>query len=144
MPEHQRHGLPLILGKRQDPRGEVATGVAIEPKEVRRPEGADDRRQLRGRLLTERFDLLDKQPRSLLGRPGLGRSPPLGEHQRARERDLKLDLRATQRRTGRQGGNLIDGADVLLGRLGERRALHGALSRFAPQACGFFDQACLG
>src|SRR5271166_2987752 len=60
------------------------------------------------------------------------------------ERDLKLDLFATQRwRTG-QRRNLIKRVGELSRRLNQRRALQRPLSRFAPKESGLLDQTGLG
>ena len=60
------------------------------------------------------------------------------------ERDLKLDLLATQRGRGGQGRDLVEGARELLCGFDQRRALQRPLSRFAPQARGLLDQPSLG
>ena len=132
MPHHQRHKLPLLLGIGQALRRNIATGVAIEASPVRRPETGEDHRQLLGRLLSEGLGAFDELARSLLGHPGLGRSVPLCVHQSACERELKLDLIATQRRSGRQKCHQVEAAGELLRRFDEREPLQGALSRLAP------------
>ena len=48
------------------------------------------------------------------------------------ERDLKLDLLATQRGSAGQGRDLVEGARELLDGFDQRRALQRPLSRFAP------------
>ena len=60
------------------------------------------------------------------------------------ERDLKLDLLATQRGCGGQGRDLIECAGELLCGFDQRRALQRPLSRLAPKARGFLDQPGLG
>ena len=65
---------------------------------VRNPEAVQDRKQQQrvfGRL-SERFSLFDQETCPLYGRLGFWRSIPFDMHERAYERDLKLDLLATQ------------------------------------------------
>ena len=59
------------------------------------------------------------------------------------ERDLKLDLLATQRRRGGQGRDLVERARELLRGFNQRRALQRPLSRFAPPFDRGFGQARL-
>ena len=60
------------------------------------------------------------------------------------ERDLKLDLFATQRACGGQGGNVAEGARELLCGFNHRRALQRPLSRFGPPFDRGFGEARLG
>ena len=60
--------------------------------------------------------------------------------ERGYERDLKLDLLATQRRRCRQSGDLAEGARELLCGFCQRRALQRPLSRFAPKDRRLLDQ----
>ena len=60
------------------------------------------------------------------------------------EGDLELDLLATPGRRGGQGRDLVQGARELRHSLNQCRGLQRPLSRFAPQARGFFDEGGLG
>ena len=62
---------------------------------------------------------------------------------RGYERDLKLDLFATQRGCRRYRRDLRKSASKLLYRFNEGGARQGPLSGFAPQSCGLFDQTTL-
>ena len=59
------------------------------------------------------------------------------------ERDLELDLFATQRRSGGQGRDLVKRACKLLDGFDQRRARQRPLSGLAPQTRSFLDQASL-
>jgi hypothetical protein len=65
-------------------------------------------------------------------------------HEWGYERDLKLDLLATQRRRGGQDRDLGKRAGELCSGFNQCRALQRPPSRFAPQARGLLDQAGLG
>ena len=65
-------------------------------------------------------------------------------HERADQRDLKLDLLATQRRRTGQGRDLIEGAGELGRGFDQRRACQGPLARLAPQTRGLLDQPGFG
>ena len=65
-------------------------------------------------------------------------------HKCVHERNLKLDLLATQRGGGWQGHNLVEGACELLYGFDQRRALQRPLTGLAPQARGLLDQPSLG
>ena len=113
---------------------------------VRDPEAVEDREQQQrvfGRL-SERFSLFDQQTCPLHSRLGFRRGIPFDMHEWGYERDLKLDLFATQRRRGRQHRDQIKGTRQLLYRFNECRALQRPLSRFAPKARSLLDQPCLG
>ena len=60
------------------------------------------------------------------------------------ERDLELDLFATQRRSGGQGRDLGKCTRKLLYGFDERGALQRPLSRLAPKTRGILDLASLG
>ena len=64
--------------------------------------------------------------------------------QRGYERDLKLDLLATQRGRARQGRKLVKRARKLRHSFDQCRTLQRPLSRLAPQARSLFDQSGLG
>ena len=120
--------------------------VAVERHKVRDPEAVEDREQQQrvfGRL-SERFSLFDQQTCPLRSRLGFRRSIPFDMHEWGYERDLKLDLLATQRGRGGQGRDLVERARELLYGFDQRRALQRPLSRFAPQARGLLDQPSLG
>src|SRR6516162_7637904 len=63
--------------------------------------------------------------------------------ERGDERDLKLDLLATQCRCGRQKCNLVDGLGDLRRSLYERGMVQRPLARFAPKIGGLFDLTSL-
>ena len=93
--------------------------VAVERHVVRDPEAVEDREQQQrvfGRL-SERFSLFDQQTCPLRSRLGFRRGIPFDMDERGYERDLKLDLLATQRGRGGQGRDLVKGARELLYRL---------------------------
>ena len=116
--------------------------VAVERHIVRDPEAVEDREQQQrifGRL-SERFSLFDQQTCPLRSRLGFRRGISFDMHERGYERDLKLDLLATQRGRGGQGRDLGKRARELLHGFNQRRALQRPLSRLAPQARGLLDQ----
>ena len=115
MPDHERDCSPLLLRHRQELRREIATGITIERHEVRAKESPEDREQQQrifGRL-SQRFGLLDQQTCLLGSRLGFGGGIAFDMHEWGDERDLKLDLLATQRRRAGQGRDLIEGAGEL-------------------------------
>ena len=69
---------------------------------------------------------------------------PFDMDERVDERDLKLDLLATQRRRAGQGRDLIESAGQLGYGFYQRRARLRLLSCLAPQTCGLLDQPSLG
>src|SRR4029077_17664469 len=75
---------------------------------------------------------------------GLRRSVTFDLHQWTYQRDLELDLFATQFGRGGQGHDLRKRTSELFGGFNQRRALHGLLPRFAPPFDGSFDSARLG
>src|ERR1700720_3018132 len=98
MPSHERNCRPLLLRQRQELRREIATGIAIECPHVRYKEGPEDREQQQrifGRL-SQRFGLLDQQTCLLRSRLGFGGGIAFDVDEWSYERDLKLDLLATQ------------------------------------------------
>jgi hypothetical protein len=90
------------------------------------------------------LSLFDQQTCVLHGRLGFRRSVPFDMHEWGYERDLQLDLLATQRGSGGQSRNLAESARELLYGFNQRRALQRTLSRLAPQAHGLLDQPGLG
>ena len=119
MPKHSRKRGALLLGKRQEMGGEIATYIAIECHEVRDEDAVEDREQQQrvfGRF-SERFSLFDQQTCPLYSRFGFRRSISFDMDERGDERDLKLDLLATQRGRAGQGRDLVKGASELLLRL---------------------------
>ena len=93
----------LLLCKCQELRGELAHHVAIECNVVRDPEAVEDREQQQrvfGRF-SKRFGLFDQQTCPLNSRLGFRRGISFDVNERGYERDLKLDLFATQRGTWR-------------------------------------------
>ena len=101
--------VPLFLGERQELRRKLAHHVAVERHIARDPEAVEDREQKQrviGRL-PERFSLFDQQTCPLRGRLGLWRSIPFDMDEWGYERDLKLDLLATQRGSSWQSRNLV-------------------------------------
>ncbi len=124
MPNHERDCRPLLLRERQELRREIATDIAIECHMVRGPEGVEDREQQQrifGRL-SQRFGLLDQRACLLRSRLGFGGGIAFDMHEWGDERDLKLDLLATQRRRAGQGRDLIEGAGELGRGFDQRRA----------------------
>jgi hypothetical protein len=94
--------------------------------------------------LTERFSLLDQNTCPLRSRLGFRRGIPFDVGEWGYERDLKFDLLATQRRSGRQGRDLGKRTRELLCSFNQRRALQRLPSCFAPQAHSLLDQAGFG
>ena len=113
---------------------------------VRDPEAVEDREQQQRVFgwLSERFSLFDQQTCPLRSRLGFRRSIPFDMIERGYERDLKLDLLATQCRRGGQDRNLVERTSELLHCFNKRRALQRPLSRLAPQARRLLDQTGLG
>ena len=110
MPDHERDCRPLLLGERQELRRKLARRVAVERDNVRDPEAVEDREQQQrvfGRL-SERFGLFDQQTCPFRSRLSFRRSIPFDMHEWGYERDLKLDLLATQRGRGGQGRDLVE------------------------------------
>jgi hypothetical protein len=113
----------LLLGERQESRGEFAHGVAIGSHVIRGPGAIENREQQQrvfGRL-SERVRLFDQQMRSLRSRLGLRRSIPFDMHEWIYERHLKLDLFATKAPRAGQGGDLVQRARELRHGLHQRR-----------------------
>ena len=78
------------------------------------------------------------------GRLGFRRRVAFNVRESVNECDLQLDLFATHDRRAGQGRYLVERPRELLGRFDQRRLRQRPLSRFAPKACGFLDQAGLG
>jgi hypothetical protein len=133
MSNYEREGRPLLLSEREELRRKGAHRVAVERHIVRSPDAVEDRDQQQWvfRRLSERFSLFDQQTCLLLSRFGFRRRMPFDMHEWGYERDLKLDLLATQHRSGGQGRNLVKRASELSTRLDQRRARQRPLPRFA-------------
>ena len=104
MSYHERNCRPLFLGERQELRRKLAHHIAVERYAVRDPEAVEDREQQQrvfGRL-SKRFSLFDQQTCPLRSRLGFRRSVSFDMDEWGYERDLKLDLLATQRGRGGQ------------------------------------------
>ena len=101
--DHERHRRPLLLGERQELSRKLAHHVAVERDKVRDPEAVEDREQQQRvfRRLSERFSLFDQQRARSSSRPGFRRRIAFDVQEWGYERDLKLDLFATQRGTWR-------------------------------------------
>ena len=115
MPDHERDGRPLLLGERQKLRRKLAHHVAVERHVSSRPRAVEDREQQQrvfGRL-SERFSLFDQQTCPLRSRLGFRRGISFDMHEWSYERDLKLDLFATQRGGVGQGRDLVECAREL-------------------------------
>src|SRR3984893_5045660 len=111
MPDHERDRCPLLLREPQELRREIATDIAIECHIVRYPECVEDLEQQQrfvGRL-SQRFSLLDQQTCLLRSRHGFGGGSAFDMDEWGDERDLKLDLLATERRRAAQGCDLLEG-----------------------------------
>src|SRR5215472_4814760 len=146
MPNHERDCRPLLFRERQELRREIAKRVAIECRKARDTDAIEDREQQQrifGRL-SQRFSSLDQQTCLLRGRLGFGGGIAFDMDEWGYERDLKLDLLATQGGRAGQGSNLGKRAAKVRCSLYQRRALKRALPRFSPQPGGLLDQAGLG
>ena len=112
---------------------------------VRDPEAVEDREQQQGIFgrLSERFGLFDQQTCPLRSRLGFRCGKPFDMEEWGYERDLKLDLLATQRGSGRQGRDLVQGSGELRRGFNQRRALQRPLSRLRPPFDGRFGEARL-
>src|ERR1700730_5869581 len=134
MPNHERAYRPLLLRQRQELRREIANDIAIECHEVRDPEGVEDGEQQQrvfGRL-SQRFGLLDQQTCLLRSGLGFGGSIAFDVDEWSYERDLKLDLLATQGPRAGQGRDLVEGPGELGRGFGQRRARLRLLSPLTP------------
>jgi len=142
MPDHKGKKDALLLGKRQEMGRKVAAHIAIECYEVRNPKGIDDRENQKRVLwsFSEGFGLLDQQTGTFGSRPGFGRCISIDVNEWGYERDLKVDLLATQCGRSGQGRNQIEGASELCYGFNQRRTLQGPLCRFAPPLDGSFRQ----
>jgi hypothetical protein len=146
MPDHQRDYRPWLVGQRQELCCKVEHCIAVEPHIARDPEALEDREQQQwifGRL-SERFSLFDQQTRALHGRLSFGSGIPFDMDERGYERDLQLDLFATQRRSAGQGLNLRQSAGELRHSLHQRRATQGLVGRLSPPLDRKIVEACQG
>ena len=84
------------------------------------------------RRLPERLGLFDQQTCPFCSRLSFRRGVPFDMHDWGYERDLKLDLLATQRRRRGQSRDLVEAVYDLSGRFDQRRTLKRPLPRFAP------------
>ena len=92
----------------QELRRKLAHSIAVECDIVRDPEAVEDRKQQQrvfGRLPSASACSISTT-RPLRSRLGFRRRIPFDMHERVYERDLKLDLLATQRGSGGQGRDL--------------------------------------
>jgi len=146
MPDHERNCRALFLGERKELRRKLAQHVTVERQKVRDPKAVEDREQQQrvfGRL-AKRFGLFDQQTCPPYGGLSFRRSISFDVHEWAYECDLKLNLLATKRRSGRQGGDLGQCTRELLYGFDQCRALQRPLSRLAPQVRSFPDQPSFG
>src|SRR6516162_5338890 len=104
MSDHQRCRRSSLRGERQKLVRELAHSVAIEGNEARCPETEQNREQQQWILwgLPERFSLFDQQTRSLCSSLSFRGTISFDVHERGYDRNLKLDLLATQRRSDGQ------------------------------------------
>src|SRR6476620_10344826 len=125
MSDHQRTRGFLFLSKRQELDGEIATYIAIECHDVCGEDTVENREQQQRvfRGLSEHISLFEQQTRLLYGGFGFRRSKTFDMDERGYERDLKLDLFATQRWSCGQGLDLGKCARELLCGFDQRRAL---------------------
>src|SRR6516225_2004968 len=142
----ERSRRPLLLGERQELRRKPEYHVAVERYIVCDPEAVENREQQQRVFggLSERFGLFDQQMRLLHCGLGLRRGIPFDMDERGYERDLKLDLLATQRGRSGQGRDLIESTGELRDCLNQSRAIERPLSRFAPKKRGLLDQSGFG
>ena len=141
MPDHERDRRSLLLGKRQELRCKIEHHITVERSAVCDPNAVEDREQQQrvfGRL-TERFSLFDQQTCPLHSRLGFRRRIAFDMHERGYERDLKLDLLATQRRRGGQGRDLVQGTRELLNGFDQRRALPATAAPALPHRPAAFS-----
>jgi hypothetical protein len=106
----------LFLGACQELRCKLTHSVAIECHIVRDPnavESGEHQQRVLGRL-SERFSLFYQQTCSLRSRRGFRCGIAFDMNERGYERDLKLDLLATQRWRGRHGRKLAEGTSELV------------------------------
>ena len=89
------------------------------------------------RRFAERFGLFDQQTGPLCGRLGFRRGIAFDMEERGYQRDLKLDLLATQRRRAGQGRDLLERTRELCHGFDQRRALERPLPRLAPEPAAF-------
>ena len=131
MPDHERL---LLLGERQELRREITTDVAVERRGGRGPGAVEEveREQRVFKRLSQRFSLFHQQ--TCLRRSGLRfrRSKPFDMDEWGYDRDLELDLLATQRGRAGQRCDLVQGSAELRLCFNQRRAFQRPLSRLAP------------
>jgi hypothetical protein len=113
----------LLLSKRQELRRKVTRHIAVERDHVRDAETVEDREQQQGIVgrLSERFGLFDQQTCLLRSRLRFRRGMPFDMDEWVYKRDLKPDLFAAQRGSGRQGRNLVECPSELLNGFDQRR-----------------------
>ena len=102
MPDHERDCRPLFLRKRQELRRKLAHRVAIERHKVYVPKAEEDREQQQrvfGGSPNASACSISRRACSAAALVS-GAAYPLTWHERCYERDLKLDLLATQRGRG--------------------------------------------
>jgi hypothetical protein len=111
MPDHERDSRPLFLGERQELHRKLAHHAAIERNVAHAPDAVEDRKQQQRVFgcLSERFSLCYQQTCSLRSRLGFRRSVSFDMDEWSNERGLKLDLFATQCRSGGQRRHLGKG-----------------------------------
>ena len=102
MPDHERNRRCFFLGERQKLRREVAHHVAVERYKAGDPEAIEDREQQQWifERLSQSLSLFDQHTGSRRSRLDFWRSVPFDIDERGYERDLQLDLLATQRGSG--------------------------------------------
>jgi hypothetical protein len=146
VPNHQRGCCPLLSSERQELGRKLAHHVAVKRHVIRHPEAVEhgEQQQWVFRRLSKRFSLFDQQTCPLHGCLGFLGGIAFDREEWGYERDLKLDLFATQRGRGGQGRNLVERKRDLLYGFNQCRALRRPLSRFAPQPSGFLDLPGLG
>jgi len=108
------------------------------------PEEDGEQQQRVFRALSERFRLFNQEACLLQCFLSFGRSIAFDVHERGYERDLKLNLLATQRWRRGQGRDLDNRSRILLGGFDQGRTVQRALSRLAPKVRGLLDQARFG
>ena len=133
---------PCFSAKRQKLRRKLAHHIAVERHNARDPEAVEDREQQQWivRRLSQRFSLFDQQTCPLRSRLGLRSGISFDMDEWGYERDLKLDLFATQRGAWRarpQSGRERE-LSCAIG-FNQCRALQRPLPCLAPQARGLLD-----
>jgi hypothetical protein len=142
-PNHAWNGGSMLLGNRQEIRSKVTKGIAIQCHKIWNPDAVQRREEQQWVFgcITERFGSFDQHACSFSSRPGIRRGVPFDVREGCDERNLKFDFLAAKPWRSWQRSKLIERARQLLDGFNEGRARKGALSGFAPQSGGFFDQA---